>query len=171
MKRRIANFLGNTLYADEFAHTILHSEPHLIKPADPALKAGERQAHAAPSSAADRPRSSASAGSAGSGARAPAKSRYGGRDITSPSAKYGVPLVRRSKSRAAAVYGQKPTAVPKVGGGRAAAASRYAAAPRREARAASPLKVAAQGIRPRGPADDRVQAFKAMEQKKVRRGA
>ena len=42
MKRRIANFLGNTLYADEFAHTILHSEPHLIKPADPALKAGER---------------------------------------------------------------------------------------------------------------------------------
>ena len=77
----------------------------------------------------------------------------------------------RNRTQRDFIFCGGPKAVPKVGGGRAAAASRYAAAPRREARAASPLKVAAQGIRPRGPADDRVQAFKAMEQKKVRRGA
>jgi NIMA (never in mitosis gene a)-related kinase len=172
IKRRIASFLGNTLYADEFAHTILHSEPRLIKPADPELAPSE--AAAAAPSAAGRPPSSSSAASAASRA---AKSRYGGgNDITSPSAKYGVPLVRKSKSRAAAIYGQKLKPASKAGvaraGQRAGSAaprpSRSAASSAVAPSRASPLKVAAHGIRPKAPADDRVQAFKAMEQKKVR---
>ena len=38
VKRRIASFLGQTLYADEFAHTILHSDAAKIRAADPALR-------------------------------------------------------------------------------------------------------------------------------------
>ena len=37
MKRRIARFLGQTLYADEFAHTILHTDVGKIRAADPAI--------------------------------------------------------------------------------------------------------------------------------------